>query len=163
MPTNIGAYAKSIVSILAAALAILATALTDGVVTSAEYVNIGIATITAVGVFLMPNLPDRHRGYTKALVAFGGAALAALLTALGANYGFLDVNPSDWITVLLAGLGAIGITILPNSPEPEVAVLEAYSAPAATTINVVTADDAALKDAVDGYVARHAASSPVDA
>jgi hypothetical protein len=158
MPTNIGAYAKSIVSILAAALAILATALTDGVVTSAEYVNIGIATLTAVGVFLVPNLPDKARGYTKSIVAFGGAALAALITILGASYGFLDVTASDWITVLLAGLGAIGVAIIPNAPAP-------VATTAITTVNVSPSSDldvAKIADAVDSYVARHAADQPAD-
>lgn len=103
-------YTKAIVSILAAALVVIGAALTDNVVSQLELVNIAIATLTAVGVFLIPNLDEGPRRYAKAAVAFLGAALTALVTVLSDG-----VTPSEWIVVALAALGAIGVTVLPNS------------------------------------------------
>ena len=102
-------YTKAIVAIAAAALVVLGAALTDNEVTTVELVNIAIAIVTAIGVYLVPNLDDGPRRYAKAIVAFLGAALAALLTVLTDG-----VTASEWITVVLAALGAIGVTILPN-------------------------------------------------
>lgn len=113
---NIGSYAKSIVMIIAAGVAILTAALSDNVVTATESVNIGIAVVTAVGVYLVPNLPEGPARYGKSFVALGGAALTALVAILGGTLGFADVTTSDWLSVALAGLAAIGLYIIPNAP-----------------------------------------------
>jgi hypothetical protein len=111
---NVTQYTKSIVTILAAGLGIFTAAITDGVVTPLEYVNVVIAILTAVGVYLLPNLPEGVRKYTKTLVAFGGAAATALavIVADAANFG--DIGTAAWLSVLLAGLAAIGVYVLPN-------------------------------------------------
>lgn len=50
-------YAKTIVAALAAAAVALQVALTDSTVTQSEWVQIGVAALAAVGVFLIPNKP----------------------------------------------------------------------------------------------------------
>jgi hypothetical protein len=111
---NIGIYAKSIVMIISAGIGILVAALSDNLVSATEYTNIGIAIVTAVGVYLVPNLSAGAAKFAKSIVAFGGAALTALVVVLGNTVGFLDVSSSDWLAVLLAGLAAIGLYIVPN-------------------------------------------------
>jgi len=50
-------YAKFAVAAIAAGLVALQTALTDGTVTSAEWVTIAIAVVGALGVWIVPNDP----------------------------------------------------------------------------------------------------------
>lgn len=107
-------YAKAVVAIIAAALATLGAAVTDGTVTPAEAVTVAIALFTTIGVYLVPNLDTGPRAYAKGVVAFVGAGLGALALALGAAGGWADVTLSDWITVALAALGGIGVVVVPN-------------------------------------------------
>ena len=111
---NIGFYAKSIVTIIAAGLGILVAALADNTVSALEYVNIGIALVTAIGVYLIPNLPAGPATVGKTFVAAAGAALAALATVLATTLDFSAVSSSDWLSVLLAAGAAIGVYIIPN-------------------------------------------------
>lgn len=107
-------YAKAIVAIIVAALAVLGAAVTDGIITPIEAVDIAIALFTAVGVYLVPNLDTRPRAYAKGIVAFVGAGLGALVIILSNAGGWADVSLSDWITVALAALGGIGVVVVPN-------------------------------------------------
>ena len=50
-------YAKAIAAIIAAALAVLVTAVTDNVITPLEAVTIAVQVGAAIGVYLVPNLP----------------------------------------------------------------------------------------------------------
>lgn len=111
---NIGFYAKSIIMVLAAGVGILTAALSDGVVSATEFVNIAIAIVTAVGVYLIPNLPAGPGKIAKFLVAAVGAGLQALVIVLGDTLGWADVSSSDWLNVLLAALAAVGLYIVPN-------------------------------------------------
>ena len=112
---TLGGYTKAVVSILAAIIAAVAAAITDNTVTALELAVILIAAITTVNVYLVPNLPEgRIRRHAKSLVAFFGAALALLVTTLGTG-GWSDVTASEWLLVILAGLGGIGVTVLPNT------------------------------------------------
>jgi len=112
---NIGAYAKSILLVVAAGIGILTAALTDGTVSSIEYVNIGIAVVGAVAVYIVPNLAAGIGQYIKFLIAALAAALAALVVILGPTLGFEALSASDWLNVILAGLAAIGLYIVPNA------------------------------------------------
>jgi hypothetical protein len=129
---NVGHYSKAIVTILAAGLGILTAALSDGQVNAVETVNVIIAILTAVGVYLVPNLEKGAGAIAKTIVAFGGAALATLALILGEGLGWGDVTSADWLGALLAGLAAIGVYIVPNetSPERVVAVGAVEAAPA---------------------------------
>lgn len=108
---RISTYAKAIVYIITAGLVVLGAALTDDVVSTSEWLNIGIAGVTAVGVYLVPNLGTGVQHYAKGIVAFVGAALAALASFLSDG-----VTSAEWVLVALAALGAIGVVIVPNTP-----------------------------------------------
>ncbi|WP_022886349.1 hypothetical protein [Glaciibacter superstes] len=112
---SIGIYAKAIGQIIAAAVIILVAALSDGVISPVEFVNIIIALFTAAGVYLVPNLDTGIRAYAKAIVSVIGAALAALVLILSPGIGFGQVALADWLTVALAALAALGIGIVPNA------------------------------------------------
>lgn len=112
---RVGQYTKAIVMILAAGVGILTAALSDNVVTPVEFVNVAIAILTAVGVYLVPNLPAGPGKVGKFIVALGGAAFTALAVIVANVTGFGDVTTSDWLAVLLAGLAAVGLYIIPNS------------------------------------------------
>ena len=107
-------YAKAIAFIVAAALAALIAPITDGVLTPLELVTVCIAVVTAVGVYLVPNLPTGVGSYLKGIVAFIGAGLSALAVVLGTVNGWSGVSLSDWLTVIMACLGGIGVVIVPN-------------------------------------------------
>lgn len=107
---NVAAYSKAILAIVAAAVTALLAATTDGVVTISELVNVGVAIVTALGVYLIPNLPGQITGYAKAIAAFAGAGLVALVSVLGDG----AVTPDEWLQVALAALAGVGVTVVPN-------------------------------------------------
>lgn len=127
---NIGYYAKSIVMVIAAGIGILTAALSDGVVSATEFVNIAIAIVTAVGVYIIPNLEAGVGSIAKFLVAAVGAGLQALIVVLGDNLGWVDVSTSDWLNVLLASLAAVGLYIVPN-----VAAVNVEASPVANAVD----------------------------
>jgi len=121
-------YTKSLLAIVAAALGILVTGLADDVLTAAELTNVAIAIVTALGVYLVPNLPSGPAAYLKFAVALLGAALVALSS-------FLDggVSTSEWLQVALAGLTAIGVYVVPNIP-----LLDAGTLVPGTTVTITS-------------------------
>lgn len=52
---KLGAYAKTIVAVVLAAAYALQAALSDDTVTTTEWVGIGLAVLTALGVWAIPN------------------------------------------------------------------------------------------------------------
>lgn len=50
--------------------------------------------------------------YAKFLVAFAAAALVAAQTAITDD----TITASEWVTIALAGLGAVGVWLVPNKP-----------------------------------------------
>ena len=103
-------YAKAIVAIVAALALAFSAALTDAVVTSAEVAGIGIAVLTAVGVYLIPNLPAGPARWLKMIVALIGTGLQALAPLLSEG----SITPAGWLMVLVAALGAVSVGIVPN-------------------------------------------------
>jgi hypothetical protein len=110
---TINRYAKTILAIIAAGLGILTAALSDDVVTPAELVNVAIAVVTAVGVYLVPNTPATAARTLKTIVAAGGAALTALSSALTDG-----VTTGEWLQIALAALAAVGVYVVPNQDGP---------------------------------------------
>jgi hypothetical protein len=45
---------------------------------------------------------------------FGVAVLIAVLTALAAAITDNQVTPAEWVTIALAGAGALGVYLVPN-------------------------------------------------
>lgn len=103
-------YAKTIVAIAVAVLTAVAAAMSDGVVSSVELAHIGLALVTAIGVYGVPNAPDGAAAYAKAFVAVVGTGLQVLIPFLidGA------LTPSQWLLVLVAAIGALGVGVVPN-------------------------------------------------
>ena len=114
---NISHYAKSVAQIIAAVLTVLVAALTDGQISPAEFINIIVGFAAAVLVFWVPNLASGPARYWKAIIGWISAAGSALVLVLAPGVGFGAVSLSDWLTVVLAGLGALGIGIIPNAPK----------------------------------------------
>ncbi len=110
-------YSKSILAIVAAGIAVVVAALSDGTVTPSEMVNVAIAMVTAVGVYLVPNLPSGPAKYFKTGVAILGAALAALVSFITDG-----VSLSEWLQIALAALAAIGVYVVPNEEPAKLGV-----------------------------------------
>lgn len=55
---NVPAYAKTVVAVLGAIAVSVGAAITDGVVTPAEWVAVALAVLTALGVYAVPNQED---------------------------------------------------------------------------------------------------------
>lgn len=108
----ISQYSKSIASIIAAALAVVVTTNTGDGLSTPELINIAIAIVTAVGVYAVPNVAEGFRAYAKGAVAFAGAALVAVASAITDSV----VTGSEWATIALAALAAIGVVVVPNVP-----------------------------------------------
>ena len=106
-----GAYAKSFVAIATAVLAVVVTALTDNAVSLMELLGIFVAGVTAIGVYLVPNLPVGVGRYAKLAVAVVGTALQAAVPL--ATNG--EVSLTGWLLIALAALGAVSVGIVPNT------------------------------------------------
>lgn len=104
-------YAKALVAIIAAGLTMLVTVLDDGVLTTVEGLHVILAVLTAVTVYLVPNLPEGAGRHLKAAVAIVGAGLQAAIPLL------IDggVTATGWIVIALAVLGAMSVGIVPNT------------------------------------------------
>lgn len=109
---NIGHYAKTLLQIAAAGALVFLSAWTDHKVTPIEYVNIGLAVLAAIGVYYATT--DK---FLKAIFSAVGAALQALALLLAPGFGWDHVSQSDWITVVLSGLAAVGVGVIPNTPK----------------------------------------------
>lgn len=108
-------YAKAIVAIISAVAVAVAAALSDTVVTTTEVAGVGVAVLTAVGVYLVPNLPAGPGRWAKGIVALLGTGLQALTPMLSDG----AVTPSGWLMVLVAALGAVSVGIVPNVLEQD--------------------------------------------
>lgn len=54
--------------------------------------------------------------YAKGIVAFLAAAASVAVAAISDG----TITPSEWLGIALAGLGAVGVVVVPNKPaEPE--------------------------------------------
>lgn len=113
-------YAKAIVAILTAVLTVFATAMIDNKVTSLELVNVGIAFLTAFGVYALPNFQQGTGAWIKLLVALAGTVLQAVAPFVAEGH----VTPAQWLLVAIAGLGALGVGIVPNTPTAKVISIE---------------------------------------
>lgn len=128
---RVSQYTKSIVMVLAAGLGIFIAANSDGVVTPLEYTNIFIAIAGAVLVYILPNLSSGPAKYTKTIVAFATAAAQAAAVIVAHSADWSGVTSNDWLSILLAGLAAIGLYILPNTT----------AAPKVTVVNNVVSNN----------------------
>jgi hypothetical protein len=99
-------YLKFGVQVLATVLAALATALFgDNHITMNEGVNILILALGSIAVLGAGNLPAGVWSYTKSIVAAATAAAVVLESALITS----GVSPTEWVQIILAALGAVGV------------------------------------------------------
>jgi MFS family permease len=103
-------YAKAIVGLLTAVIGVVVTALADNILDTSELVNIAIFILTSIGVWLVPNLPAKVGNILKLLIALLGAGLQALASALSDG-----ITTQEWLLILLAILGAVGVGVIPNT------------------------------------------------
>jgi hypothetical protein len=54
-------YAKTVVATVTAGATVLGSALTDNNISGTEWVGIGLAVLTALGVYAVPNAPKSDR------------------------------------------------------------------------------------------------------
>lgn len=111
-------YAKLAATVVATVLSALVAAMTDGVVTNTEWINVAILAVGSAGVFAAPNVP--HSRYTKAAIA----VLTAVLTLL-ASFITDGLTTAELLQLAVAGLGALGVYAVPNGRGPGSPVGEA--------------------------------------
>lgn len=95
-------YGKAAAAAAAAVLISLNSAIIDGRVDPAEAVTIAIAAVTALSVWLAPNLPQSPGIKTGFAVALSALNAAAMLIVDG-------WSTSDTVNVILAALGVLGV------------------------------------------------------
>lgn len=96
-------YGKGIVAALIAAYTVVQAAISDGRVTTVEGVQIAIATVTAIGVYVLPQHPQAD--WVKTTLAVLLAILGVVATAI--------VQGWSWNELILAALTALGVSLSP--------------------------------------------------
>jgi phage tail protein X len=109
-------YAKTLVALVAAVLAAVLPALTnhagllpDGHLGASGVANIVVLAAGAIQVFNAPNVPGWR--WAKLIAAAAAAAGVVLISALTDA----DVGAAEWVQILVAGLGALGVAAVPNA------------------------------------------------
>lgn len=111
-----GAYTKSVLSVIAAGVSALIVALTgDNHIDSVELINIFIAVVTTAAVFAGPNVPGANT--TKFVLAVLGAVLT-----LAVNLVADGITMSEWLQLISAAVGAALVYAVPNTPRAAHAV-----------------------------------------
>jgi len=106
------AYAKFGAALVATILSGILAALTgDQVIDPVEWVNIAAVGVGAVGVLYFPNVPSAPAA--KAVVAALLAVLALLANLILGGLDFTEI-----LQLLIAGLSAVGVYAVKNSPYP---------------------------------------------
>lgn len=94
-------------AVIATAISAIVAAMTDNDISSVEWVNVGIAAVTAAAVFAAPNVPGAKT--TKAILAVLMAVLSFFVTAISDG-----VTMSEWLQVIVIASGALGVYAVPN-------------------------------------------------
>jgi hypothetical protein len=105
-------YAKAIVAMLGAVVAMIVTALTDNVVTSVEVLGMVAFVLNAIGVELVRNQATGILRHAKAIVAVGFLAVQTAIPLVATG----EITTSGWLLILLAGLSAFAVDTIPNAP-----------------------------------------------
>jgi chromate transport protein ChrA len=100
-------YAKMFAAVVATVLSALVAVMSDGSISNVEWINVGIAAVTAAAVFAAPNVPFAN--YTKSVLAVLMAVLTFFTTAISNG-----VTTSEWLQVAVIALGALGVYAVPN-------------------------------------------------
>lgn len=101
-------YAKALVAVLMAALISFQTLGTDGVSVQ-DWASIAVAVLTAVGVYLIPNVPARLAWAKTAVAALLAGAQAAVQVTAGGG-----ITGQGWLTIAIAAIGVVSVYAAPN-------------------------------------------------
>lgn len=115
---NLKPYLPSLGMVAVVVLQALYAAYTDGALTTVELLNVVIALLGAVALYIVPNV--QGAGWLKPLTA---ALTAALLVVVN---GLTDVGmtPQLWIMAVIQFFGGLGIVIGTNRYAPKHAPLD---------------------------------------
>jgi hypothetical protein len=102
-------YGKAIAAVITAGVTVVVSSLTDGHIDAGEGIQIAIAVATAVGVYLVPNLPGFPGTKTGLAVVL---AVLNLATGMVVN-GHLHLTGAQWLNLGLAALGVLGVSFAP--------------------------------------------------
>jgi hypothetical protein len=97
------AWAQAVATVLAGLIPFLV----DDQLSGVELINTLLLLLSAVAVYIVPNLADTIAKYAKGTVAIG-TAVGTLLVSLFAD-GSYALDTSEWIQLGLAALGAVGV------------------------------------------------------
>lgn len=101
-------YAKFLLAAAATAITGIVGAMTDGLITSPEWVNVAIMFVGSLGVLTSPNIPGAK--YTKSVLAALTAVLVLLVSYIADN----RLSVEEILQLVVAALGAVGIVAVPN-------------------------------------------------
>lgn len=104
-------YAKALVMVLVTIVSAVVASLTgDNFVSNLEWINVAISGVGAAAVFAAPNVPGAR--FTKGILA----VLTAVLTLL-VNLIADGVSVSEWLQLLVAAAGSLGVIAAPYEPK----------------------------------------------
>lgn len=109
-------YRKAIGQVVVTVVAFIASIITDDHISAEEWVLLAGTAVTAIGVYVVPNLNEGVAAAAKTVVAFLLAGLTVLSTMkLGDGLSTAEV-----LEVFLAAAGAVGFSVVPNRWPPAV-------------------------------------------
>lgn len=111
-------YRKAVASILGAVGVVIIAAVTDNVVTQAEGFAIGGSGLSALLVYLVPNLPTGAGRYLKFIVSVLLAIVQAVALSIVGG-----LTASEVALIAVAALTAGGVYVVPNEA-PDDGVIE---------------------------------------
>lgn len=100
---------KTVAALVATALVALQTGLADGGLSAQDWIVTASTVLGALGVAIVPNTPEL--GVAKLVVAAMTAGFVAAETAISDG----SITGSEWITILIAALGALGVWAAPGA------------------------------------------------
>lgn len=101
-------YGKAIAAVVMAVLVAVQTLSTDGI-SPVDWASIVVAGITAVGVWLVPEVEGFLSWAKTAVAVMLAAAQAAVQVADGGIHGY------EWLTIAIAALGVLGVSVAPST------------------------------------------------
>lgn len=109
---NVAHYLKFLLAVAFVTVSGAAAALSDGVISAAEGINLGIQGGGAIVTYVVPNLPEGPGKYLKLIVQ--GATAAGVV----ANSVLTDgITTGEWLQIGAAALGVFTVYAIPNYPE----------------------------------------------
>ena len=100
-------YTKALAAALATVISGVVGYLTDGQVTTVEWINVALLGAGSLAVFTAPNVPGAV--YTKSILAVITAVLTLLVSLITDG-----ITVAEWLQLAVAALGALGVYAVPN-------------------------------------------------